>query len=240
MSARSTRPSTSRKARNVRPELLGLEDRQVLSAASFDPVTGTLAVDMAVNRTGNSLVIGQGGGVVSIDGKNNAVAGAPGGVLKSSAVRRIVVNGSGLDDVIDLSRVNSSGFTGLDGKVTILGNAGNDTIYGSLFADSIQGGNGNDRLVGLDGNDTLQGGAGNDILEGNLGKDLLEGGDNNDSLIGGPGDDTMNGGAGDDQLKGDGGRDRYVGGSGVDNAWDFFPEDEPLPPDVEQLGGRRR
>jgi Ca2+-binding RTX toxin-like protein len=118
-------------------------------------------------------------------------------------VRRIIVNGSGGNDRIDLSRVGVS--------VVVNGDSGRD---------QITGGRGNDKLSGGDNGDVIHGKAGNDTISGGDGDDLLFGDDGNDSIKGDKDLDSLRGGDGDDFLDV---RDNYpfdfaVGGPGRDEA----------------------
>jgi Ca2+-binding RTX toxin-like protein len=112
--------------------------------------------------------------------------------VASSSVRRITVNGSDLDNRIDLGQVTTAGFRGLNHKVTVNAGGGNDWVLGSEFAD---------RLNGNGGNDTIGGGSGGDeIIDGGTGDDFLDGGNGDDTLIGGPGGDWSYGGPGHDTV----------------------------------------
>jgi len=121
-------------------------------------------------------------------------------IFAAAGVSRIVVNGMGGNDHIEIS----SSVT-IDAELN--GGAGNDHIFG---------GSGNDLLIGGAGNDHLNGGAGNDILHGDQGNDKLEGGDGNDILVGGAGNDHLIGGAGLDMLIGGAGNDNLDGGADDD------------------------
>src|SRR5690349_8486390 len=102
----------------------------------------------------------------------------------------LVVNGTGLDDVI---RINQTGpvisvdvngsrhvfpairYSGVE--VNALG--GNDQVLATAFTVkplTLNGGAGNDYLVGGRGNDTFNGGDGNDVMVGNRGADEFNGG----------------------------------------------------------------
>jgi len=95
------------------------------------------------------------------------------------------IYGDAGDDVIDVSRVNSSLNSLLDGG------DGNDAIHGSQGIDLINGNAGNDYLWGGAGNDRLDGGEGNDFIWGDAGDDYLWGGAGNNTLNGGSGADTV-------------------------------------------------
>lgn len=74
-------------------------------------------------------------------------------------ITRIVVNGLGGNDVIEVNQRNPIAI-----GVEIHGGAGNDYIKGS---------NATDRLFGEGGNDIIEGKGGNDFIDGGAGRDLL-------------------------------------------------------------------
>ena len=128
---------------------------------------------------------------------NIDLAGAPGTPGGDGAADKIVVNGTGGDDVITLS-LNSDGALVIDGlasQVVIENFDFNDTI-------TINGLGGNDVILATDLNLggahlVLDGGAGDDVLLGSAGNDTLLGGLGDDVLIGGGGIDVLDGGPGD-------------------------------------------
>ncbi len=62
--------------------------------------------------------------------------------------------------------------SGIFGKNTLLGEAGNDVLHGGMGDDSLVGGTGNDQLFGGKGNDTLIANDGQkDTLDGGMGTD---------------------------------------------------------------------
>ena len=207
-------PAAPRRARATALTLGILEAREVPAAYAFS--AGTLTVNMA--EVPNHILFkleAFSSGVVRVNGADtgsspaNTVVGAPHGRLLSADVHKIVVNGSIYDDRIDLSGVDTRGFAGLNGKVEVYGNGGNDRIVGTAFGDQIHGGSGNDyidgvggddRIWGDDGNDTLYGNQGNDRIDGGAGDDYLNGGDDNDLLVGGAGKDLFDGGPGTDTV----------------------------------------
>lgn len=129
-------------------------------------------------------------GVLQIQGDNNSnvirvvqtaqrvdIEGAPVG-FKASAVKAIVIDGAGGNDLIDIQKTNI--------PATINGGAGHDTIYGSQAADTLRGGSGDDRIWG---------GAGNDYIYGDNDDDRLFGNDGYDYIFGGLGTDFMDDGS---------------------------------------------
>ena len=114
---------------------------------------------------------------------------------------RFVVEGTGLDDVIDRGQYTSQDIihagNGNDivhtgtGNSIVYGGSGNDVIFSNHGHDRIYGGSGNDELHGGGGNDTIYGGSGNDAIFGDAGNDLLYGGSGNNTLYGGTGADTF-------------------------------------------------
>jgi Ca2+-binding RTX toxin-like protein len=140
-----------------------------------------------------------------------------GRAIRAGDVRSIEVQGSRFGDWIDLHEIDTRGFRGLDGRVTVYANGGNDQVQGSAFADQLHGGGGDDLLSGLGGNDWLYGDGDNDDLKGGDGDDHLFGGDGNDHLLGGAG------------------RDYFYGGTGSDTVYDYSPWLDSIPAgDVER------
>ena len=131
-----------------------------------------------------------------------------------------------LTDGAGAHQLNASTF---NGKVTLIGGAGDDTLTGGAKDDLLSGGAGNDALVGKGGNDILSGGSGTDTLIGGAGNDSLNGDSENDILIGGFGRDSVDGGAGTDTVLGGQGQ---VGpprnGRGVKDTGDVFAINLPL------------
>ncbi len=235
---RARRPQASR------PPAELLEDRTLLSVTStFLQPAGELSI---VADGGESIAVGSTAGAtplvqVLVDGVvDSSLPDIP-----AASVQTILVRGGELANVIDLSGVHSSVFTGLtrievyagNGDDQILGTDdpalvdqldaghGDDTVWAFQGDDVVDGGDGNDLLdagagadsvFGNDGNDTLLGSTGNDTLDGGDGNDSLSGLDGTDSLLGGDGDDTLFGGAGDDTLGAGAGNDQLVGEDGSD------------------------
>ncbi|MDA9403181.1 beta strand repeat-containing protein [Bradyrhizobium sp. CCBAU 45389] len=128
------------------------------------------------------------------------LGGVPGNPGGDGAADKIVINGTGGDDVITLS-LNSNGALVIDGlasqvvienfdfndTITINGLGGDDVIEASGV------GPGGPHLVfdGSAGDDVLIGSAGNGTLLGGLGDDVLIGGGGTDVLDGGPGDNVV-------------------------------------------------
>ena len=102
---------------------------------------------------------------------------AGGGILNTSAVENLAVQGLGGNDAI----------TAQNG-------------IGALTQLTLDGGDGNDTLRGGDGADMLLGGTGNDLVDGNIGADTAQLGTGNDHFQWDPGD-------GSDTVEGQGGND---------------------------------
>jgi len=131
---------------------------------------------------------------------NTKLAGTIGGSTGDAAADNVIINGTGLDDVVTV--------TGSPGLVTVLGLSATVTLTDSEAA--------NDRLTinTLAGDDfmdasglaagiialTADGGIDDDVLVGSAGADTLFGGDGDDVLIGGPGVDVLDGGTGDNVV----------------------------------------
>lgn len=163
---------------------------------------------------------------VQVDGVS--ATNLPTGVTTSQVTSIQIVTGAG-NNVLDLSGVNATLFTGLTGTssmISVDGGQGNDTITAAVdIATSIIGGDGDDVITGStaadsidggDGDDTIDAGDGDDTIEGNDGNDNVTGGTGNDSIDAGDGDDTVDAGTGDDTINGDDGRDSLLGGAGAD------------------------
>jgi Ca2+-binding RTX toxin-like protein len=131
---------------------------------------------------------------------NIDLAGVPGTAAGDGAADKVVINGTGGDDVITLS-LNSNGALVIDGlasQVVIENFDFNDTISINglggedvIVATNIDLGGAHLVLDGGDGDDVLLGSAGNDTLLGGLGDDVLIGGGGIDVLDGGPGDNIL-------------------------------------------------
>jgi len=94
----------------------------------------------------------------------------------STGTETLEVFGTDGNDVIDLSSLNFSTFSGDyvllnagQGDDYLVGSTARDYLYGGIGNDSLHGGSGADILSGDAGNDELYGGAGNDILTGGAG-----------------------------------------------------------------------
>jgi Ca2+-binding RTX toxin-like protein len=154
---------------------------------------GIAAGDIAVTRSGDSLVLSLAGSTDRITVSNYFSADG------ASAYR--------LDEV----RFADGTVWNIDAVKALVqqGTDGNDTLHGYAAADNIAGGAGADTIYGNAGDDTLDGGAGNDYLYGGEGADTLKGGEGNDYLYGGAGNDVLEGGLGNDALSGEAGNDTY-------------------------------
>ena len=163
-----------------------------------------------------------------------------------AAVNKVIIDGYGGDDVIDLGGLRfrkatieagpgddfvrggpgRDAVTGSDGDDTLRGFAGDDILQGGVGNDSIVADAGNDTVQGWGGDDTLSCGDGNDIADGNDGNDEVWGGYGNDYLSGSEGDDLVCGERGDDSPGGGNGTDRIYGGRGADEFGSMGTQDE--------------
>ncbi|MBE9200432.1 MULTISPECIES: DUF4347 domain-containing protein [unclassified Nodularia (in: cyanobacteria)] len=143
--------------------------------------------------------------------------------------------------IIGFERFDLSGFTG---KISFVGNSGDDWIQAGAGNDNLTGGNGNDYLNGGTGADTMIGGAGNDFYYvDNVGDKITENfgqgtdtafstisytlGNNLENLtlegtsaINGTGNSLNNiliGNSGNNVLNGQAGADTMIGGEGNDS-----------------------
>ncbi len=143
----------------------------------------------------SSTVVTCQGGFVAINGlapDNNTATCA--------SIKKITVNGTSFDDLVDLSAVTKPDFSQIKSTRILLG-AGNDEVIGSQAADNVSGNSGNDDLTGRGGNDRLTGSSGNDVLRGGPGSDVLLGGSGNDIIRGGGGLDVIDAGSGLDNVR---------------------------------------
>ena len=175
------------------------DELRLRAAESGDPNTATYTSDSGridVTMDGDTLVISD---------------GTPGGTrrIDPTSVDRIVIQGSGGDDVITVDALVTA-------ALDIAGGAGDDLIYGGAGADRISGGSGNDTIFGGDGDDAISGGSGSDNLEGNGGRDRVDGGSGADYIAGGDGRDFLDGGLGRDSVYGGADDDLVLGGSQAD------------------------
>ncbi|WP_161721485.1 cadherin domain-containing protein [Microvirga arsenatis] len=197
--------------------------------------------DVVLGGTGNETIDGGDGGDVidGGDGVDTAVYELGGSHVIDLRLTRQQNTGEGLDTLIDIENVETTG----GGNDHLIGNglanvlrayAGIDSLDGGMGDDTLDGGEGNDaalfsgtagatvdlRLQGtaqdtgygfdtLTGIETLVGGAGDDRFIGDGVANLLSGSGGNDILEGGSGDDTLDGGAGVDTAVFSGARAAY-------------------------------
>jgi Ca2+-binding RTX toxin-like protein len=181
------------------PGLQALEGRQLLAAAVYNPVFGTLHIDMNA-MSGNKVTVGADtAGNVTINGSSAGIVsstGQPLSAVSSARVTFLSVRGTRFNDTIDLSAVNAARFPAMAGKpvaAELNGDNGADTLTGTRLNDRILGGTGDDTLKGLQGDDSLEGNTGKDKLYGGEGRDTLNGGDDGqaDYLEGGSDSDLF-------------------------------------------------
>ncbi len=136
-----------------------LDPRLLLTVTTaFNAGTGVLTVSSDASDV--IAISANGSGEVEVNGDNDPTGT---GAIAAADVTAIEVTGGDGDNVIDLSAVASTDYTGLT-SVSIDGGAGGDTITGSEFADQINGGNENDSILGGAGDDTIFGGFGSGRL----------------------------------------------------------------------------
>ena len=110
--------------------------------AVFDAGTGAFSV------TGTE---GADSIVITVSANDIVEVGNVASGVNAGDVTTISVDGLGGNDLIDLSRVLASDFSGISsdaGAITIEGGFGNDTIFGSGLDDTIRGGAGDDFIYG--------------------------------------------------------------------------------------------
>ena len=133
---------------------------------------------------------------------NVDLAGTLGGTTGDGQADRVVVNGTPLNDAINVA-----------------GDTSGVTVFGLRTEVSVQHQEPTDQLFvqGLGGNDSISAIA----LAAGAASEFIEGGDGNDSIAGGPGAETLLGGNGNDTIDGNGGSDRAALGAGGDTfVWD--------------------
>ena len=178
----------------------------------------------------DDIVVTQNRGILEIAANEDCF-----GTVALAGIDRIVINGFGGADTIEVNALVSTLIRGGSGADDIFGSPypneifggpGADIIFGGAMDDTLNAGRGQDTVFGFAGNDTIlggdaadmiSGGSGDDELVGGLGGDTLLGQGGNDILIGNAGADTLNGGAGNDELTGLGGPDQMLGGPGNDD-----------------------
>jgi Ca2+-binding RTX toxin-like protein len=97
------------------------------------------------------------------DGANNVALNGMNAFMSCPEVSRIVVDGGGGKDSIDLDGVDPADFTSLT-RTTLMGGAGNDVLAGSQGRNTFVGGLGNDVLIGGPNDDKVGGGPGEDMI----------------------------------------------------------------------------
>ncbi len=150
---------------------------------------------------------------------NVDLAGTLGGSAGDAQFDRVIVNGTGGNDAIDVSGdASGASVSGLPALVAVRhqeptdeldvnGLGGNDAVSAKALAAgsialSLDGGAGDDVLAGGQGIEKLLGGTGNDSIDGNGGNDLALLGAGDDSFVWDPGDgsDTIEGQDGSDTM----------------------------------------
>jgi hypothetical protein len=173
-----------------------LENRLVPTvSAFFDPTVGALQVtiDEDASKGQNVNVVALKGWTRVVSDRIAVPIDTPLGMtgVRAKDIRSISINGSSLDNSVDLRGVGPRSFPFLDGRVEIHGGAGSDTLIGSQLNDRIWGDDGSDVLSGQNGNDWLNGGPGSDTVDGSNGDDHIEASDNEQDVAnGGPGENT--------------------------------------------------
>ncbi len=124
------------------------------------------------------------------------LAGTLGGSTGDAAADNVIINGTGLNDVISVSGSAAvANVLGLSATVAITGSeAANDRLTLNTLAgdDTVDASGLPAGLILL----TADGGIDDDVLTGSAGADVLLGGDGDDVLRGGPGVDVLDGGPG--------------------------------------------
>jgi len=164
-------------ASTFKPTIETLEAREVPTAVSAWMSGSTLNV-VGTHLADRITVTENSYGQVSVSGVNAKSNNS----WNFSGVREIRAWGGELNDIVNLSSVNSI-------RGVVYGGNGNDSIYGTGADDLLYGETGNDQLAGYNGNDKLYGGIGSDRLYGGDNNDWLEAGSKSEYAVGGNGDD---------------------------------------------------
>lgn len=205
-----------------------LEDRTLLAATVQFTGAGLLRV---LADSDESISIGEDTtfpGRLDVQVNGVSATNLPTATTTAQVTSIEIIAGAG-DNIIDLSGVNSTLFTGLTGPgttVSIVGGQGNDLIIAaadigtSIEAgdgdDTLSGGSGADILNGDDGDDNIAGGSGDDTINAGDGNDLVTADAGDDSIFGEDGEDTIFAGAGNDFVSADDGNDSVLGEAGND------------------------
>jgi Ca2+-binding RTX toxin-like protein len=187
---------TAKTTQRFQPRLEALEGRSLMAAG----ITASLAANgtLTVNATtgSDSLIVIQDPRSGQIMVRDHLKVGTD-NLATHDAGALVAINVGGvMQNTVATSKVN---------KVVVNGNGGDDTInlrYTDIYAKfgpvsctvtktaCVYGGSGNDTLIGGNGDNYLYGGAGDDILIGGSDENYLDGGTGHDRLIGGSGVNT--------------------------------------------------
>jgi hypothetical protein len=210
-----------RPARKARLSVEGLEERRVpaglsanLEAGGILHVVGTDNADtIRVHNTSKGIsvegvfIVKPGETTTQSIGGLQVTTSSISAVryLAESEVKRIVVDGRGGGDVIDLRSIAYADSRRINIRATIDGGSGDDYIWGTNAGDTIESGGGDDRVWGMGGadfiyvtagRDRVVGGGGNDTIFATLNIHQLEKGGTgrlfyDDSFTAGNGTDTL-------------------------------------------------
>lgn len=148
--------------------------------------TGTLTINMPISGTETYVRLGYGASAPGGDyyltiyknssgTENSAWQGQS--ACETSEIKKIIVNGSGSGEIIDLSIIDDStsawDYAALSGDIEINGGGGIDTIDGSGLADVIDGGADADVIDAGDGEDEIWGRGGSDWVDGGADRDHI-------------------------------------------------------------------
>ncbi|MFP6768693.1 MAG: DUF6531 domain-containing protein, partial [Planctomycetaceae bacterium] len=206
---RASRINRRRRVPQASSRIEQLEDRTLLSSASF--ADGVFAFTSDAGLV-NNVTVSESGGLVTI--RDTAASITPTGLVQQGAdsnevtfatsqVTRVQLDlGDGADTATAAGLAIPLLVDAGDGADSITGGEAGDTLNGSNDGDSLVGGGGNDKLNGSGGDDVLIGGAGDDTANGGGGEDTLDGGTGNDLVRGQGSEDTLTGGADDDTIDG--------------------------------------
>jgi hypothetical protein len=157
--------------RQARLGLERLEMREVPAAVTATLSNGLLTINgtsqadiIRVNQVNNRISV-QGVKIQSGSSQNADVSAA--------SVTKIVVNGHGGNDLIDLNSNTWANSQLLQVKAEVYGGTGDDTVHGTAAGDRIDGGDDNDKMYGYGGDDTIYGRVGRDRIAGGKGNDTI-------------------------------------------------------------------
>lgn len=186
----------------------------VLSAPTYDVVTGTASNETINGTADDEVIYGGSQGATTSTGSDTINAGDGNDIIYGGDGNNVVYGGDGDDTVVIQGNLN--------GNDTFYGGTGSDTMVLSpdddrdltidMSTNSVSDGLGGgqyfydvENITTAGGDDTVLGDANDNTIITNAGNDTVNSGAGNDTVVGGHGDDTITTGSGDDTVYGDSG-----------------------------------